>query len=594
MSELKDRSDFAEGDSEIPAAMVGSLLSFLPEDPKEAKKIFNSLPTESQLDVVLQARGKERLHYLFLSENPEELVHRLPELEVFLTVKEVGEKDSLDLISLTTPEQFQYLLDLELWKKDQLNPEKGLHWLEILLESGEERVVQFIRSNGPELIAPLLKKFLHVTTLEGDPLESRDRIPLFTLDQYYFIDFKKKDARSVFVPFLQILYRADGEGYRRLMEALIVEIESELEETGYRLRNARMADYGFPEFEEALEIYRFVNPETVVVKETSVVVKVQKEVDKGSSTFYLASRDEAPFLSSILAKTDDPQEQNRIKIEMAALCNKAMMAEPLDLFEIDEIKRVTKKVFHYLNLGLQYLSHGEEIKALEQLRSLPLGKIFQCGVGATLLLKRKAESILKGPWFSGDRENLAFLDLPHLEKFEGILRKRPMLYRDGVLDDFKNLHDFKEAKVFLESIKVTTNFLGEKLGVTPQGLRALDLTDCRPGSWQEITLSTIFLTALANQILNGTFQFKALEKARLKELISSVFERDGQAKGVIKMEIKNRLRDWLSSMEADEDKRHHLLAFKDFCLDLFEEEFGRAPQEEEIDPRFVKGLLIRT
>jgi len=36
--------------------------------------------------------------------------------------------------------------------------------------------------------------------------------------------------------------------------------------------------------------------------------------------------------------------------------------------------------------------------------------------------------------------------------------------------------------------------------------------------------------------------------------------------------------------QSDENKRHHLLAFKDFCLDLFEEEFERIPPEEEIDP----------
>jgi hypothetical protein len=270
------------------------------------------------------------------------------------------------------------------------------------------------------------------------------------------------------------------------------------------------------------------------------------------------------------------------------------MAEPIDLFEIDEMKRVTKKVFHYLNLGLQYLSHGEETKALERLQSLPLEKIFQCGVGATVLLKRKAESILKGPWFSGDRENLAVVDQPHLEKFEGILRKRPMFYRDGVLDDFKDLQDFKEAEVFLESIEVTTHFLREKLSVTPQGLRALDLTDCHPERWQEITLSTIFLTALANQILKGVYELEPIEKSQLKDLFSRIFEKNEQGRRVIKMEIKNRMRDWLSLTEADENKRNHLLAFRDFCFDLFEEEFGRIPPEGEIDPRFVKGLLIRT
>jgi hypothetical protein len=146
----------------------------LPEDPKEAQKVFNSLPFENQLDIVSKARGKERLHYLFLSENPELLVQQLPELEVFLTVKEVGEKDSLELISLTTPEQFQYLLDLDFWKRDQLDLDKVLHWMEVLVESGEKKVTQFIQSTDPEFIALLLKKFLKVITTEEETLEMRD------------------------------------------------------------------------------------------------------------------------------------------------------------------------------------------------------------------------------------------------------------------------------------------------------------------------------------------------------------------------------------------------------------------------------------
>ncbi|HMK53039.1 MAG TPA: DUF6178 family protein, partial [Thermodesulfobacteriota bacterium] len=235
----------------------------LPEDPTEVQKIFNSLPIKNQLDIVLRAHGKDRLHYLFLSEHPEQLVQQLPELEVFLTVKEVGEKDSVDLLSLTTAEQFQYILDLDLWKRDQLEPEKVLQWMEILIESGDKKATQFIQSTDPELIVLLLKRFLRVLTLEGEPVEVRDRLPLFTLDQHYFIDFKGKGAREILQPFLEICYRVDEKGYRRLMDFLIVELESELEETGYRLRNGRLADYGFPDFEEALEIYSFVNPDSL-------------------------------------------------------------------------------------------------------------------------------------------------------------------------------------------------------------------------------------------------------------------------------------------------------------------------------------------
>ncbi len=133
-------------------------------------------------------------------------------------------------------------------------------------------------------------------------------------------------------------------------------------------------------------------------------------------------------------------------------------------------------------------------------------------------------------------------------------------------------------------VEAVTRFLGEKLHVYPQRLKELD---------QEVTLSTIFLTAWANQILKGTFQFEPIERDQLKNLFSRIFEKDEQGKGVIKMEIKNGLKNALCSMEADENRRIHLLAFKDFCLDLFEEEFGRIRPEEEIDPRFIKGLLIR-
>ena len=58
------------------------------------------------------------------------------------------------------------------------------------------------------------------------------------------------------------------------------------------------------------------------------------------------------------------------------------------------------------------------------------------------------------------------------------------------------------------------------------------------------------------------------------------------------MKIAEGLKEWFHSIENDPQRRSHLLAFRDFCFDLFEEEFGRIPSEEEIDPESAKGLLI--
>jgi len=573
--------------------MVDDLPATLPEDPKEAQKVFNSLSVRNQLDLMLQAPGKDRLHYLFLSEHPEQLIQEIPELEVFLTVKEAGEKDCLDLISLTTPEQFQFLLDLDLWKRDQLDPEKVLHWMEILLESGEKRVIQFIHSSDIAFIALLMKKFIHATTVEGEHVEGMDRTPLFTLDQYHFVHFRGKRTREVFEPFLQILYREDKKSYHRLMDSLIVELESELEEIGYRLRNSRLSDYGFPDFEESLEIYHFLSPDSPILEGRPLHPAVQEERGKGSSIFYLTSQNEGPFFSSVLSKIDDAREQHRLQQEIAALCNKAIVAEAIDLSNIAAMERMVKKVYHTLNLGLQYVGKGDEIKALEVLQSVPVQRLFQYGVSTTLLLRRKAESILKEPWFSNDQQNLVLLDPPHFETFEGILRRRPALYRDWVYEDFKSPQDLKEADDFLESIKTVVHFLGNELKVSPHYLKEMDLSGCYPDDWREMTLSTIFLTSMSNQILNGTFQFEAIGQARVKDYLTRVFESDDRGKGVIKVEVKNGLRDWLLAIEGEELKRQHLLAFQDFCFDLFEVQYGKIPPGEEVDPRFVKGLLVR-
>jgi hypothetical protein len=54
--------------------------------------------------------------------------------------------------------------------------------------------------------------------------------------------------------------------------------------------------------------------------------------------------------------------------------------------------------------------------------------------------------------------------------------------------------------------------------------------------------------------------------------------------------------EWLGSTVEDDDderKRQHLLAFWDFCKDVLEGDFGRIPQGEDVDPRFVRGLIIR-
>ncbi len=60
----------------------------------------------------------------------------------------------------------------------------------------------------------------------------------------------------------------------------------------------------------------------------------------------------------------------------------------------------------------------------------------------------------------------------------------------------------------------------------------------------------------------------------------------------MKMEIRDGINRSLAGIEEDEERRQHLRAFWDFCCDLLQEEYGRMTLEDEIDPRFVRGLIM--
>jgi len=545
------------------------------------------------LEAVLQARGKERLDYILLSEKPEQLVRALPELEIFVTVQEIGKKDAFELLTLTTPEQFQYLIDLDVWKKDRLAREKTLDWVEILMECREEKFAQFVRSADLEFIILLLKKFIRISKQEEETPEKKGEPAPESLDGLYFIHYTEEKPFPLIKRFLEKLLYLDAELYRRVMEGVIWELESDLEETEYRWRNGRLADLGFPDFEEALEIYRFINPETMALDGETLF---SEEIGEPGlvPVFYLTFREEGPSFSTALRRLDNPSEQDRIKAEIVALANKAIIAESTADFSWEEIELVGRRVFHYLDLGLQVLRKQKKGESAEELlRMVPIQRVFQCGFSSTMLLKRKAEVILKGPWFGSGRENLAFLDSPHGEIFQGLLQKRPAFYRNGVYEDFRDVEDLKEIESTLEMVAAATHFIMDQLALSSQRIKEIDFQNCHPNRWQEITLSTIFLTSLANQILRNMFLFEPIQRTQLSILVSSLFEKGDEGQPIVRRELRNWADQFVKSDTREGKRRLSIWRFWDFCFATLEEEYGRITPGKGIDLRFIKGFLVR-
>ena len=53
------------------------------------------------------------------------------------------------------------------------------------------------------------------------------------------------------------------------------------------IADSRLSDYGFPDFEESLEIYHFVNPESLILEERPLKVRGEEEIRE--TKFHLLS-----------------------------------------------------------------------------------------------------------------------------------------------------------------------------------------------------------------------------------------------------------------------------------------------------------------
>ncbi|MGC9022729.1 MAG: DUF6178 family protein, partial [Dissulfurimicrobium sp.] len=350
-------------------------LNYLPLEPlrllempvDKAEALFNRLPLKDQATMVLGVPWERRQDLILMSKNARDLVRGMPAEELFWTIKAVGPQDALQIVDMAAPSQLQFIFDFDWWRKDNLVPEKIIAWLILLFEAGEETPGAWIRwiSKQDETLLPLiLRRFVQIQKRSDDLdlQEARDVLPAFTLDDVYFIAFKRDELAPLMSRFLNEIIAGSEGLYRDVMETILWETDAEGLETAFRLRNARLSDLGILDYYSSLDIYAPITQDQVrkIDDVGCDILGSNAEEDLMPAFIPTLYMGDYPALREAVMGIAGSQSMERIIFEWVGAANKILMAENVDLDDFEAQRKTLLSVAAALNLAIELLAAGEK------------------------------------------------------------------------------------------------------------------------------------------------------------------------------------------------------------------------------------------
>jgi hypothetical protein len=412
------------------------------------------------------ARGQRarRSEELLASEDPPAAIRALPPDEFFYVIHELGFPEAMDILVHATAEQVQTVLDFSIWDKDQVSLDKSDDWLAALVEAPVEALGRWAQGIDVELLALLVRKRVHIYDLsmeeapddpEGTLWDTPDRL-------------------------LDSLYRYSPEMMRKLLVGMRSDSDAELEEEALRWRSGRMADLGFADYFEALQVYQEVDPASVRIgQEPAPSVRPAGETidtDHLRLPALMAERmsGRTPFARAV-SKLQTRDQVADLHFALVALCNRALSANRVSPNDDDAIREVLDRVSATLDLSIEFLARGDAEQEGAAVRSVPLLKLHRLGVSLIGKLRRLAVALRRGNPFSSLAPALDIFESEDSQVLDSLTRQLPLFPR--LLDHppaageraFASLADLATATHAVERAAASVELV-RKLGVEPAQL----------------------------------------------------------------------------------------------------------------------------
>jgi len=528
--------------------------------------------------------GKKRIDALLSASDPAAQVEALSVPDLYFLVKDVGVADSYELLALASPEQVQGCLDLDSWDRDHPQLEGIKPWLAAITDGGYERLAQVWRGLDPELCALLLARWTRIWdhSLGEAPDDDEDGALYQTPDTFFTLKVQsdRQDDIALIFGLVEDLYRGDPDLARHTLMAARSEPVTELEEYAYRWRSGRMADLGYVDFYDALEVFRPLDPETVLIGEgTADVIRGPADEPAGASTLPVRMVEQVvgrAFLARALDGVRDPAEAERLETALLVLVNKVLAAARVSPGDEEAIIVGTEHATATVSLGLESVSGGDLALATQALASVSLGRLHRVGYTMTLRLARLARSLAsKAACAGGDTQAV----------LAAVLRARP--FYPLVLDDppsegvrpFESTLDVQRVASHLAELTFRLA-IAERLGIDVHALADAD---------GDHELDDYLRTALVRGLLDRELNSAPLGSDEIDEALRTAFAR-GKLEDEARTAAAHRLAETLSDVTTG---REHLPRLLQRWLGELEEDLGGLDPDTAHDGRFLARIITR-
>ena len=579
---------------------------------------------------IIISDGQKALDMILEAKSPASLIQSFPDQDLYYLMHTVGPYDFIPVLSMATSEQWEYIIDVEVWDNDRLDIKYMTKVFDVLYKADPQRLLRWAIKEKPDFFEFYLFKNMVVWIREHDDVPPEDFDDYITLDDKFYFRFPdiinppfeqddqdttdnnrgtKSDAQAP--ELIETMLKQVAQMDISVFHGLLLETESvlpaEVEEEQFRLKNLRLAEKGFLPFHEAIGIYQPTKLDSLRKRPAKLSFKQEPfdpDIPLPPQFFGQFFKGDNLFVKSL--KLFDPHIALSLESEIAALINKVISADKIKLQTREDLEKTIIKTCDFLNLGLEIILKGKLTPqfACDVILKHFLEDIFRTGSRAGIKLKTKAINWLKISFMNKSNLPLSFLGENFLGVIGGLFLDRPLNfdnYASGKLyKNFSTLSQIQETDKIVNKIIAMDKMIG-----------SIDI-DIKSFTHGVLTYKTLILTLWAKARLKLPLNLEPIDIKVFQDFFKALFQQtdikmpnmnqadinqNGTNPPNINLTGQIQLNDlilWASQVtgiKSDNLPEELIEVLKDLINEL-KDEYSKV-DPKSIDPRFIPHFLLK-